>query len=277
MSALTFKLKKAPKGSVDVSPLTPDQLHGLAADKIGKLKLKGDGYTASVEDLFEISGEDAANILFKRGSPRLDSLGARMSGGRIEVSGDAGNYLGYAMSGGSIKVTGNAGHWAASSMAGGDLEIEGNAGDLLGGAIPGAPMGMEDGTVIVSGNAGDRVGDKMRRGLLLVKGHAGTFSGSRMLAGTVIILGNVGDSVGFGMKRGTIILANAPERMTGTFNSCGYLKMEVLRVLFRQLSAADRRFSMFKETGPEAQRYAGDMSFGGKGEILILDNPRLGK
>ncbi|MGH6636027.1 MAG: hypothetical protein ACRED0_07790 [Gammaproteobacteria bacterium] len=90
-----------------------------------------------------------------------------------------------------------------------------------------------------------------------------------MFAGMIVILGKAGAAVGFGMKKRSIILALPPVRITSTFDSCGHLKMEFLRLLFRH-------FEQFNSFGPEAERYAGDLPYGGKGEILILDNTLTG-
>ena len=43
------------------------------------------------------------------------------------------------MSGGEIDVRGDAGAWAGAEMAGGVLRISGDAGARLGGAYPGRP------------------------------------------------------------------------------------------------------------------------------------------
>lgn len=255
-----------------MSALTPDRLQGKGLEEISKLRLARSRQDCSVGELFNVSGDETEHIRILHGSLMLDAIGAEMSHGLIEVKGGAGDYLGMKMRGGQINVSGGVGRWAATGMKGGRIRITGDAGDFLGGALPASPMGMEDGMVVVSGNAGDRIGDRMRRGSLVVEGAAGNYCGSRMLAGTIVILGKPGTGVGFGMKRGSIILGLPPERMTSTFNSCGLLKMEFLRVLFRNLGGAEHCLEAFNVFGPEAERYAGDLAYGGKGEILILDH-----
>lgn len=112
----------------------------------------------------------------------------------------------------------------------------------------------------------------MRRGTVLVLGSAGEFAGSRMQAGTIIILGRTGRYPGHGMRRGTIVLAKQPAQFPLTFASCGNLKMEFLRLLFKQLAGRDSEFAFFRQFGPEAHRLAGDRASGGQGEILVLLN-----
>jgi formylmethanofuran dehydrogenase subunit C len=93
-----------------------------------------------------------------------------------------------------------------------------------------------------------------------------------MIAGTLMILGRCGRHAGRGMRRGTIILGKKPAHMLSTFHSCGILKMEFLRLLFKQMAQAGGRAQVFRLFGPEVHRYAGDSASGGKGELLILLN-----
>lgn len=277
MNPLTLTLKERPKHSVDVSPITPDNLQGKALTDIKATRLSSGNASLSIGQLFNVSGNNTEHIRILQGGADLDYIGYAMSHGCIDVKGGAGDYLGKDMHGGSIRVEGDTGRWAATAMQGGRIEINGNTGDFVCGALPSTPMGMQDGMVVVSGNAGDRAGDRMRRGMLVIEGDAGDYCGSRMLAGTVIILGTAGKAVGFAMKRGSIVLANRPKGVTDTFNYCGPLKMEFLRVLFRHLGNLGERFETFKSFGPEVERYVGDLAHGGKGEILILDNALLEK
>ncbi len=193
-----------------------------------------------------------------------------MSYGSIEVKGHVGDFLGQYMQGGHIKVYGDAGSWAGCSMENGRIDITGNVGDYLAAGLPGDPYGMSDGLIYVSGNAGDRVGDRLRRGFIIIRGKAGDYCGSRMVAGTIIVLDKAGKYPGFGMKRGTIIMAKKPRHIAATFKSCGNLKIQFLRLLFKQLSEISDQFSFFEKYRPEAHRFAGDLASNGKGEILIL-------
>lgn len=272
MSPLTFSPRVRPQTWIDLSPLTPDSLAGRSAKAIRAIKLRYGTSAVAVGDFFEVSGQDTRTLRFRRASARFVRLGCAMMSGRIEVRGHAGNYLGQNMKGGRISVVGDAGDWVAAGMAGGELTVSGNAGDFIGGAMPGDAHGMSDGCVVIYGSAGGRLGDRMRRGTIIVFGNAGGFTGSGMIAGTILVLGRTEAYTGFGMRRGTIILGRKPGQMLATFNNCGVLKMEFLRLLFKQIAAMGRGFAFFRGFGPEVQRYAGDSSTGGQGEILILLN-----
>ena len=124
---------------------------------------------------------------------------------------------------------------------------------------------MSQGKVTVCGDAGDRLGDKMRRGVILVEGDAGDYAGSRMLAGTLGILGKTGAYTGFAMKRGTILLAQTPI-LHATMQNCGVHTLLFLNLLFKSLE--NPQFSAIAST--RVQRFAGDLSVNGNGEILVL-------
>ena len=66
MSALTFTLKN-PAGSADIDcgGLTADALAGKTAAEVAALPLLVGGRTAKVDDVFEVSGADAMQIVFR--------------------------------------------------------------------------------------------------------------------------------------------------------------------------------------------------------------------
>jgi len=276
MSALTFTLKKPPQYTLDVSRLTPDYLEGKTLARIKKIRLRYGNQKIAAGELFTISGTETDNVIINRSTEKLIGVGHEMTHGGIEVQGDAGNFIGQKMQGGIIIIRGNAGTWAASSMSNGYIEINGNVGDYLGAGLPGDPHGMSNGHVFVTGDAGDRVGDRMRRGIIIIRGKAGDYCGSRMAAGTIIVLDKAGKNAGFGMKRGTIILAKKPKNITASFKSCGNLKIQFLRLLFKQLIEMSKQYAFFKKYGPEAHRFAGDLASKGKGELLILQTIKTG-
>ena len=117
----------------------------------------------------------------------------------------------------------------------------------------------------------------MRRGMIVIFGNTGDYCASNMLAGTIIVLGKTSSYPGFNMKRGTLILAKKPKHILPTFNNCGLLKIEFLRLLFKQLGVSCEQFRVFRNFGPEAVRYAGDAAAQGLGEILVLKNARAPK
>ena len=270
MNPLTFTLRSQPRTWLDLTPLTPDKLSGMSPRAIRSIRLRCGRHTLRAGDIFNVSGENTATLKFPQGSRLFLRLGHAMTEGHIGVDGHAGHYLGQGMRGGRIAVRGDAGDWIASGMKDGTIEISGDAGDFVGAAAPGDAHGMSGGRVVVSGNVGRRLGDHMRRGTILVLGNAGDFAGSRMIAGTLLIIGATKPGVGQGMRRGTIILGRRPAHVLATFNDCGKLKMEFLRLLFKQIAESGERFAFFHKYGPEAQRYAGDLAAGGQGEILVL-------
>ncbi|MCC7410691.1 MAG: formylmethanofuran dehydrogenase subunit C [Gammaproteobacteria bacterium] len=273
MSALTLTLKRRLHVRVDMSPLVPNRLAGLGASEIAAIPLVCGNTEIDTGEIFRIEGTDPGVLRILRSTDRLDAIGAELADGSIEIRGRTGDWLGRGMRGGNIRVQGHAGTWTGAGMRGGTIVVNGDVGDFLGAPLPGNLEGMDDATIHVYGNAGDRVGDRQRRGLIVIEGNAGDFCGSRMLAGTIMVLGTAGRCVGTGMRRGTIVLRRRPKSIGATFNNCGVLKMEVLRLLFRQVRSENRRLADLEALGPLAQRYAGDLAHGGKGEILVLQGP----
>ncbi len=267
MSALTFTLKSAPTQSVNCSALTPDNLAGKSAAEISAIELMQGGQRLLAGDIFDISGSDTQQLVFKSSTHQLDYIGANMSTGSITIDGDAGTYLGSGMKNGTILCNGNVGALAACSMRGGLLTISGNAGDFVGAGNEGSRKGMLGGTVIVKGNAGDRVGDQMRRGLILIEGNVGDYCGSRMIAGTIGVLGKTGTYTGFNMHRGTLLLKSQPQ-LHVTMQDCGMHTLPFLNLLFKSFSAYDTEFC--KLNNNRVRRYVGDTAFNGNGEILVL-------
>ena len=127
---------------------------------------------------------------------------------------------------------------------------------------------MSSGQITVCGDTGDRLSDQMRRGVILVEGNVGDYAGSRMLAGTLIILGKTGAYTGFAMKRGTILLTQTPQ-LHATIQDCGTHNLPFLSLLFKSF-AENPQFAKFAST--RVQRFAGDLSVNGNGEILVLKN-----
>lgn len=267
MSALTLTLKKTPQQRIDCSPLTPDTLAGKSVAEIGAIELQSGKFKLRTDTVFEISGDDASDLVFMSSCDKLDYIGNAMQSGRIIIHGDAGWYLGFQMKKGNIVLHGHAGGFAASGMAGGTLHIHGSVGDYLASAIPGDRKGMKGGLVIVTGNAGDRVGDQMRRGIVLIEGNVGAYCASRMLAGTIGVMGSVGDYIGYGMRRGTLLLFSTP-KLHSTIQDCGSHTLPFLSLMYKSFRSLPTRFAAID--GNRVRRYAGDLANDGKGEILVI-------
>jgi len=268
MSALTFTLKNQPDQRVDMSPLVCQNLSDMPLAEIAALTLQNGKRKARVDALFDIAGSDAQNIVIKNSFSKLDFIGKELDGGRITVEGDAGAYLGLGMKSGEIEVSGDVGLYAACEMKKGKLTINGNAGDFLGAALPGNKMGMKGGTILVKGNVGERAGDHMRRGNILIEGNAGDYCGSRMTAGTIAVMGQTGRYLGFAMRRGTLLLWNQPQA-SARFNDCGAHTLAFLPILFASFKKLNSKFADSSAAFNRVQRYAGDMSEMGRGEVLV--------
>ncbi|ACT47767.1 formylmethanofuran dehydrogenase subunit C [Methylotenera mobilis] len=268
MNALTFTLKNPLQFSVNCSALTPDHLANKSASDIANIKVTYGNSTALAGDLFDISGDDAAHVVFKNASNKLDYIGAHMSSGKITVDGNAGAYLGFTMKNGEIHCTGSAESYAACNMVNGLLQVDANVGDFLGAGSEGLRKGMRGGTVIIKGNAGDRVGDQMRRGLILIEGNAGDYCGSRMIAGTIGVWGQVGAYTAFNMHRGTLLLKSAPA-LHATIQNCGTHTLPYLSLLFKSFKKYNTQFSQL--SSQRVQRFVGDAAYKGNGEVLVFN------
>lgn len=269
MSALTLRLKAAPPGRIDMSPIVPARLRELAIADVVRLPLACGDERVQVGELFEVTAGDAAQIVIEGGHERLDNVGAALDAGSVVVEGDAGVCCGRGMRGGRVHVTGSVGPWPGAQMRGGVLEIGGDAGDCIGGALPGDTRGMNGGILIVRGNAGANAGDRMRRGMIAIAGDAGAYAGSRMIAGSILVLGSAAPYVGCGMRRGTVLLRQAPARWLPTFADAGAHELTFLRVLARWFPADEPLGRTLAELGPRVRRHIGDAAAGGKGEILV--------
>jgi len=268
MSALTFTLKTRPAQRVDMSPLVCQLLQDKSPADIAAIELQSGKAKLRVDELFDISGSDAQNIVIKNSFEKLDFIGKELENGTISVEGDAGAYLAMGMKSGEIKVSGNAGLYAGCEMKKGYLEIAGDSGDFLGGALPGNKMGMKGGLILVKGNAGERVGDHLRRGTILIEGNAGDYCGSRMTAGTIAVMGQTGRYLGYAMRRGTLLLWNAPT-LSASFNDCGTHTLAFLPMLFKSFASLNSKFADSAAAFNRVQRYAGDMAEIGRGEVLV--------
>jgi len=268
MKALTLTLKNSPEQRIDMSPLACHLLKTLAVADIAALTLQSGKRKLRVDELFTIEGLDNQQIIIKNSHEKLDFIGKELDGGSISVEGDAGAYLAMCMKSGEIKISGNAGLYAACEMKKGYLEVSGNVGDFLGAALPGNKMGMKGGTIVVKGNVGQRAGDHMRRGNILIEGNAGDYCGSRMTAGTIAVMGQTGRYLGYAMRRGTLLLWNQPQ-LTASFNDCGAHTLAFLPILFASFRTLNSRFSEVSQSFNRVQRYAGDMSEMGRGEVLV--------
>jgi formylmethanofuran dehydrogenase subunit C len=95
-----------------------------------------------------------------------DDLAKGMTGGVVEIFGDAGGGAGIHLGGGEVSIRGSVTKYAAMYMTGGTLTIGGDAGSRLG-------FAMQGGVVRVKGNA-ESISDDMAGGEVHVDGEIGS-------------------------------------------------------------------------------------------------------
>jgi formylmethanofuran dehydrogenase subunit C len=246
---ISARLRAPLQGRADIGSVLAGSWTGLTADELARRSVRFDGGApVPLGDLFDVSGTPAGRITFEGDLGNADRLGAGLAEGSVIVDGDVGDETGVGMSGGVIDVRGNAGARTA-------------------GAEPDARRGMTGGELLVRGRVGPEPGGRMRRGLLVVTGDVAGQAGAGMIAGTVIAMGNAGSSPGRWSKRGSIV-ALGPIEVPPTYRyACTYqpehLRITLLRLRQQYDLAVDERYlSGFY------RRYSGDFADLGKGEIL---------
>ncbi len=258
--------------SVQMEELLPQTIIGMSPDEVFRLPLWVGNRRVPVGELFEVTSTDEECLTIEGDLRHLNGIGRKMATGSLVVRGNAGAHLGSGMSGGMIEVFGNVAEYAGSEMRGGFLKIAGSAGFGLGAAYDGSRIGMREGVILVQGATGDDAGFKMRRGLIAVVGDVGSGFGRSMIAGSLFTFGKVGHFAGLGMKRGTIgLLGSGEPDLFPCFESTGCYRFPFLSIYLRRLATWGLPVSaeMFDT---KFARYNGDLSEGGRGEILIANS-----
>ena len=192
-----------------------------------------------------------------------------MTRGRITIVGNAGMHLGAYMKGGAIEVSGNASDWLGAEMSGGLIRIRGNAGGQVGAAYRGSRSGMTDGTILIEGTAGLEVGMRMKRGIIAVGGLVRDFAGLQMKGGTIVLRSGAELRTGAWMVRGTIVSLK-PIPLLPTFSYASTYNPTFLRLYAKHLATLGFTIP-FEDRDGAYQRYTGDTSIPGKGEILVWE------
>jgi formylmethanofuran dehydrogenase subunit C len=240
---MRLTLREQPGVPLDADVLTPGRLVG----DVASLPLWHGNERVRVGDFFAVSGS-GDDVRLEGDLRRVHGIGAGMTGGRLEIDGDVGD-------------------WAGAGMRGGTLVVHGSAGSHLGGVHAGDRAGMRGGEIVVHGDAGEQAGAGLRRGLIAVGGRAGEAAGLRMLAGTIVALGGLGPRAGAGMRRGSLVTMAPFEPLATFVFSCVY-RPPFLRLYLRRLQALglpvplDGRYA----------RWCGDTVELRRGEILILED-----
>ena len=108
---------------------------------------------------------------------------------------------------------------------------------------------------------------RMKRGIIAVKGPVRDFAGLQMKGGTIFLLGGAELRTGAWMFRGTIV-SLTPLHLLPTFAAACSYTPSFLRLYARHLQALGVSIPLDDQAGAY-QRFAGDASVPGKGEILV--------
>ena len=243
----------------------------VSSDTAKKTVLQINNETTMVDDFFTIDGDlSKQKVVLENSTQQMDYLGHSLKHDKeLEVTGDVGHFARASLAGGKLIIKGNTKDYAGCSMSAGHLEIMGNTEDYTGGANAGDKAGMSGGTILVHGDSRHFTGDLLRRGTIMVVGNIGDYCASRMIAGTITNLGTIGKQVGVGMRRGTILLPHKPKDVLTGFHDCGRHNLGYLTLLLDDLRQHDSMFQSLHPMRRRVQRYIGDTTVGGQGELLI--------
>jgi formylmethanofuran dehydrogenase subunit C len=264
---LTLTLKQPPSVPLEAENICPDVTAGLDHNAVRALPVYLGKRQCRLDEFFDVNGAAGDEIEVHGDAGRVKWIGRGMTRGCIRIVGNAGMHLGAQMKGGTIEVTGNASDWLGAEMTDGLIRIAGNAGGQIGAAYRGSMKGMKGGTILVGGSAGLEVGMRMRRGLIVIGGPARDFTGLQMKGGTIFLLGGAELRTGAWMIRGTIV-SMKPLPLLPTFTpACAY-QPTFLRLYAKHLKQLGVAIPWDPMAGGY-QRYSGDSSVPGKGEILV--------
>jgi formylmethanofuran dehydrogenase subunit C len=246
---IVASLKAPIRGRADFGQVLAGAWTTLPPGELARRSVLLDGASpAPLGDLFGLTGKPAGMIRFEGDLRAVDRVGAGLAEG-------------------TVVVQSGVGHEAGVGMSGGVLDVQGDAGDRTGGADPEARKGMTGGELLVRGSVGREPGSRMRRGLLVVTGDVASRAGPAMIAGTVLVLGSAGRSPGMGSKRGSIVALGDVEIPPTYRYACTYqpdhLRLTLLRLRERYGLKVQKRYV----TG-FYRRYSGDLGDLGRGEIL---------
>jgi formylmethanofuran dehydrogenase subunit C len=264
---ITLTLREQPPVPLEAEVLSPDVMLDLTNDQVRALPVLLGKRQRRVDDFFTVEGAASDDLEIRGDARKVKWIGRGMTRGRITIVGNAGMHLGAYMKGGAIEVSGNATDWLGAQMSGGLIRIHGNAGGQVGAAYRGSLSGMTDGTIVIDGTAGLEVGMRMKRGIIAVGGLVKDFAGLQMKGGTIVLRSGAELRTGAWMVRGTIV-SLTPVRLMPTFSYASTYNPMFLRLYARHLAALGFTIP-FEDQDGAYQRYTGDASVPGKGEILV--------
>jgi formylmethanofuran dehydrogenase subunit C len=267
MTRTVLTLKERPHVPLEAEALSPDRIANLGHAELCALPVVLGKRQCRLDDFFTVEGAGSEELEIHGDAGRVKWVGRGMTRGRIRIVGNAGMHLGAYMKGGAIDVTGSASDWVGAEMRGGVIRVGGDVGGQIGAAYRGSLSGMNGGTILIEGSAGIEVGMRMRRGLIAVRGRVRDFAGLQMKGGTIVLMGGAEVRTGAWMVRGTIICVT-PVRLLPTFaHACAY-NPTFLRLYAQRLRELGFTIPCDAHDGAY-ERYTGDSSVPGKGELLI--------
>src|SRR5262249_55547895 len=137
----------------------------------------------------------------------------------------------------------------------------------IGAAYRGSASGMQDGTILIEGSAGIEVGMRMKRGIIAIRGPVRDFAGLQMKGGSIFLMGGAEIRTGAWMVRGTIVSLKEILMMPTFSKACAYNPV-FLRLYAQHLKSLGFSIPHGVQDGAY-QRFVGDASVPGKGEILV--------
>ena len=265
---ITLTLKRSVDGvPLEAENICPDVIIALDNAAIRGLPVYLGKRQCRIDDFFTVDGEKSDEIDVLGDLRKVRWIGRGMTRGRISIDGNAGMHLGAYMKGGTIDVSGAASDWVGAEMSGGLIRVAGNAGGQIGAAYRGSLRGMTDGTIAIGGSAGLEVGMRMKRGLIIIGGPVRDFAGLEMKGGTIVLRSGAELRTGAWMHRGTIISLKSIPLLPSFLYSSSYIPT-FMGVLVKHLGALGTSLPLELAAGTY-QRFLGDTSVKGKGEILV--------
>jgi formylmethanofuran dehydrogenase subunit C len=268
---ISLTLKQPVNGvPLEAESICPDVMTTLDNAAVRALPVYLGKRQCRIDDFFTVDGEKSDEIDVHGDLRKVRWIGRGMTRGRISIDGNAGMHLGAYMKAGTIEVSGAASDWVGGEMSGGLIRVNGNAGGQIGAAYRGSPRGMTDGTIIIGGSAGLEVGMRMKRGLIVIGGPVRDFAGLEMKGGTIVLRSGAELRTGAWMNRGTIISLKPVPLLPSFLYSSSYAPT-FMGVLARQLASLGVTLPFDPRAGTY-QRFLGDTSVIGKGEILVWND-----
>lgn len=264
---ITLTVKEAPGVPLDAEVLSPDVLVSLSNEDIRALPVALGKRQRRVDDFFTVEGAASDEIAIRGDVSRVKWIAQGMTRGRVTIDGSVGMHLASGIKGGSVEVSGDASDWIGAEMAGGFIRVRGSAGGQVGAAYRGGLAGMTGGTIVIDGSAGHEIGMRMKRGTIAVGGRVKDFAGLQMKGGTILLGSGADLRAGAWMIRGTIV-SLAPIALLPTFAYAATYNPTFMRLYAKQFAALNIALP-FDERDGAYERYTGDTSVPGKGEILL--------